>query len=491
LLDPEAEPEGPPPERRERRSLSHVGGRIEVRGGDPALREALEAALDVSDDDDASRDHVHGFHSYAARLHPVTARRLVERLSAPGETVLDPFMGSGTVLVEARLLGRRALGADLNPLSADLAHLKTRGTTPEERAALLEASERVTLHAEERRLAKKGPTMKYGREDLELFDIHMLLELDGIKEAISFEPDGFARETLKLVLSSILVKVSRKPGDTVERIAPRRLATGFAIRLFGNKTKELAERLEEFARLLPEGAPEARFGVDDARVLESVEPGSVDLVICSPPYPGVYDYALHHALRLRWLGLDARPFETREIGARRHVRAASRQDALESWRRDFGESLRAIRGVLAPRGAAVMVLADSVVQREPLYADDLMNDLARSNGLEVVAVASQRRPHFHGPTEDAFRRRARREHVFVLLPDGKAVAPRPRPARPNVAERARPNVAERARPNVAERARPNAPSRPRSNAEDRPPGAGGERAEKRPPRPSTVIRRRR
>ncbi|HEX7670518.1 MAG TPA: DNA methyltransferase, partial [Polyangiaceae bacterium] len=326
MLDPEVEPEGPPPERRERRSLSHVGGRIEVRGGDPALREALEVALDVSDDDDASRDHVHGFHSYAARLHPVTARRLVERLSAPGETVLDPFMGSGTVLVEARLLGRRALGADLNPLSADLAHLKTRGTTPEERSALLEASERVTLHAEERRLAKKGPTMKYGREDLELFDIHMLLELDGIKEAISFEQDGFAREALKLVLSSILVKVSKKPGDTVERIAPRRLATGFAIRLFGNKTKELAERLEEFARLVPEGAPEARFAVDDARILESVEPGSVDLVICSPPYPGVYDYALHHALRLRWLGLDARPFETREIGARRHIRAASRQD---------------------------------------------------------------------------------------------------------------------------------------------------------------------
>ena len=196
--------------------------------------------------------------------------------------------------------------------------------------------------------------MKYGREDLELFDIHMLLELDGLKEGISFEPAGFPRETLKLVLSSILVKVSRQPGDTVERIAPRRLASGFAIRLFGNKTEELARRLQDYATLLPAAAPEARFAVDDARELGWVSPRSVDLVLSSPPYPGVYDYALHHATRLRWLGLDARPFETREIGARRHVRAASRYDAIESWRRDFGESLRAIRGVLAPRGAAVL-----------------------------------------------------------------------------------------------------------------------------------------
>ncbi|HEX7668384.1 MAG TPA: hypothetical protein VF395_02315, partial [Polyangiaceae bacterium] len=165
-------------------------------------------------------------------------------------------------------------------------------------------------------------------------------------------------------------------------------------------------------------------------------------------------------------------------------------------------------------GAAVLVLADSVVQREPLYADDLMNDLARSSGLEVVAVASQRRPHFHGPTEDAFRRRARREHVFVLLPDGKAVdPPRPRPSRPNALEpRPRPSAPDRSRPNATERGRPNAVERSRPNVAERPPAGlskgderapsgrprGGDpvspdarRAKKRPPRESTVIRRRR
>ncbi|HVU03190.1 MAG TPA: DNA methyltransferase [Polyangiaceae bacterium] len=408
--------EGPPPERRERRALSHVGGRVEVKGGDPDLREALEAALDVDQDEEAGREHVHGFHSYAARLHPGTARTLVERLSAEGETVLDPFMGSGTVLVEARLLGRRAIGADLNPLSADLAHLKTRGTSEREREELLAAAARVTEHAEERRIAKKGPTKRYDKADLELFDIHMLLELDGLKEAIFLERPGFVREALKLVLSAILVKVSKKPGDTVERTAPRRLASGFAIRLFGMKTEELAERLRQYAELLPKGAPECRVEVEDARRLGFVKPQSVDLVVTSPPYPGVYDYAHHHEARLRWLELDPSAFEAREMGARRHTRQLSRDDAIDRWADDFVAFLRALRRVLAPGGAAVLVLADSVVQKEALYADDVVSRLAPGEGFEVVSVASQRRPHFHEPTRDAFRRRPRQEHLIVVVP---------------------------------------------------------------------------
>ncbi|HEX3597085.1 MAG TPA: DNA methyltransferase, partial [Polyangiaceae bacterium] len=158
--------EGPPPERRERRALSHVGGRIEV-WGDERLGQSLASALDVSEDDDSTRAHVHGFHSYAARLHPLTAGRLVATLSRPGSTVLDAFMGSGTVMVEARLLGRHGVGTDLNPLSLELAHLKTRGSTEDERAELVEAAIRVAEHADERRISKAGPTERYGREDME------------------------------------------------------------------------------------------------------------------------------------------------------------------------------------------------------------------------------------------------------------------------------------------------------------------------------------
>jgi hypothetical protein len=399
-----------------------VGGRIEVSGDDEELCTALAFALDVPNDDDSSRDHVHGFHSYAARLHPLTAHRLIERLSRSRETVLDAFMGSGTVMVEARLLGRHGVGADLNPLSLELAHLKTRGTTDLERRRLTEAAERVAEHADERRISKAGPTVRYGREDLELFDVHMLLELDGIKDGISLEPEGFPREALKLVLSSILVKVSKRPGDTTERIAPRRLATGFAIKLFANKTTELVERLADFAEQVPRGAPQCDLSIDDARKLVTVKTGSVNLVVSSPPYPGVYDYAHHHSARLRWLGLDAAPFERGEIGSRRKLRGRDRDEGVSAWEEDFTRSLGALKRVLAKDARAVLVVADSVVQRQALYADDTMDRLAPRAGLVVVATASQKRPHFHEPSRDAFKGRPRREHLFALA----VPAPRPR-----------------------------------------------------------------
>jgi hypothetical protein len=60
------------------------------------------------------------------------------------------------------------------------------------------------------------------------------------------------------------------------------------------------------------------------------------------------------------------------------------------------------------------VIADSVVARRPLWADDLLVELAAKNGFEVRAVASQKRPYFHEPTARAFEERARREHVVVL-----------------------------------------------------------------------------
>src|ERR687893_2883898 len=61
----------------------------------------------------------HALHevSYRACFKAELPRFFIERLSAPGEVVYDPFMGRGTTLLEAALLGRRAAGNDINPLS--------------------------------------------------------------------------------------------------------------------------------------------------------------------------------------------------------------------------------------------------------------------------------------------------------------------------------------------------------------------------------------
>jgi SAM-dependent methyltransferase len=396
-----------------RRSLTNVGGAVELVGSDDLERAALAHALDVGPEEGA-RAHVHAFHSYPARLHAVTARRLVERLSPRGGRVLDPFCGSGTVLVEARLAGRRAAGLDANPLAVELTWLKTRGSTEEERTALCEGARIVAEHADDRRRRKAGATHRYGREDAALFEPHVLMELDGLRAGLGKIRHDFARRALRLVLSAILVKVSRRTGDTSQDTAPRRLSAGFTSKLFYKKADELARLLGEFVALAPRhpaGTPDVRWG--DARKLEGVDRASVDLVLTSPPYPGNYDYLAQHALRLRWLGLDAEPFAAIELGARRHLAKLPEAAARARWSSELGDVLSACARVLRREGKLVLVVADTVIGQRPLYADDLVRAIAPAAGLEVSTVGSQLRPHFHGPTARAFDRRPRREHAIV------------------------------------------------------------------------------
>lgn len=404
------------PERGERRALSHVGGTVELRGGSGRERLALERALDVSADEDAVMAHVHGFHSYPARLHPLTASRLIETLTRAHARVLDPFCGSGTVLVEARLLGRQAFGVDANPLAVELAWLKTRSLPPRRRAELLAAARQVAEHADARRKAKAGPTRRYGAEDRELFDVHVLLELDGLKSGIDALPGSEdLKRALRLVLSAILTKVSRRPGDTtVRRVTGRRLAAGYTIKLFSRKAEELEQRMAAFTERVPRRTPDARVAVGDARDLGHVRPSSIDLVLSSPPYPGVYDYIEHHASRLVWLGLDAGGFAKKEIGSRRSLSRLPHAEAVRRWERDFGACLREMAQLLGPDGRIALVIADSVLGQRALYADELLARLAPRAGLATTAVASQARPYFHAPTASAFRNRPRREHVVLL-----------------------------------------------------------------------------
>jgi hypothetical protein len=133
----------------------------------------------------------------------------------------------------------------------------------------------------------------------------------------------------------------------------------------------------------------------------------------------VFDYLDHHELRLRWLGMPAQRFAQNEIGARRQMGALG-PAALARWEADLSFVLRAIARVLKPKARACLVIADSVVGRRAVYADQLLQRLAGPAGLEIAGIASQTRPYFHRPTAEAFRERTRREHVVVLrLADAK------------------------------------------------------------------------
>ena len=108
--------------------------------------------------------------------------------------------------------------------------------------------------AGQRRKAKAGATRRLPQEDVSSFAPHVLLELDGLRAGIEQAPPE-TRPDLGLVLSSILVKLSAKRGDTSDEPMEKRVSAGYPARLFVRKTEELAERFAAFAELLPKPHP--------------------------------------------------------------------------------------------------------------------------------------------------------------------------------------------------------------------------------------------
>jgi hypothetical protein len=408
-----------------RRSLTHVGGPVETKG-DAVVSAALAAALDVTpapepggatrEADDPDRTHVHGFHTYPARMHPVTAARLVQVVSGEGATLLDPFCGSGTVLVEAMIAGRGALGTDLNPLAVRLSRLKTTIVDDAACARIVSAAHEIRAFADDRRLHRAGATRRYAPADVEVFDPHVLLELDSVRAGIEERArrDEASAGALFLALSAILVKVSRRASDTSETASARRVAAGYTAKLFVRKAEELSRRLAALRALLPPGARSARVEEDDATRLRSVPASTVDAIVTSPPYAGTYDYIAHHALRLRWLGLDATGFSSAEVGSRRRYARLDARTARATFEREMGAALRAMARVCRKGARIALVVADSGSRGEALRADDIVAGEAKRAGFEPVAQASQARPHFHGETARSFAAEPRAEHAIVI-----------------------------------------------------------------------------
>jgi DNA modification methylase len=108
------------------------------------LAEAAQAALvEGARDAQPVSGLTHNFYRYPARFSPAFVRAAIETFTAPGDTILDPYVGGGTSLVEALALGRHGVGIDISQLAEFVATVKTTVLDEEEIAALEEWASRV------------------------------------------------------------------------------------------------------------------------------------------------------------------------------------------------------------------------------------------------------------------------------------------------------------------------------------------------------------
>ena len=392
-----------------RRSLSQVRGRPR-ESGEPRTAALLSAAWRAAHGDDG-RTLTHGFHAWPARAHPAVVGALIDGLTEPGAVVLDPFAGSGTVVVEALARRRIGVGFDSHPIAARIARA---------RSLRLEAPDRRKLEQNAAAIARRArrgdaPDIEEVDDAAEWFSEPVWRELCALAYGLHEEPHPTRRFLLQQVLSSILVKVSRRAAETDAR-RTRGAQRGTASRLFVERTTELCKGMAAL-RYAAHETPAPCVAMGDARALPLASK-SVDLVVTSPPYLGTYDYAEMQGLRARLLGLDIERAADRELGTRR--RAADAPAAEERrYRDDLGRALSELRRVHRPDAMTVVLIGDSTVRGRMIDAARLTADVGRRAGLKVVAASSQPRP----ATVRGAAREGRFEHLIALAPTRRGQRP--------------------------------------------------------------------
>jgi DNA modification methylase len=355
-------------------------------------------------------------HWHPGRFASQLPATLIGVLSSPGDLVLDPFVGSGTTLVEAQRLGRRSMGIDLNPISCLIARAKTL-TLPacrvEELIADIKTDARTAV-TQRLRLAisqtdglipsaVQGPKW-YTRAALQ--DLASLWRL-----VCSYKRPR--RLIAEAAFSSILLPVCRETrhwGYVCDNSSPIEDHEGDPLKEFVRTLERLRiayrerddDLRERFGPASETWMAEVICGLAGHALME-VPDESVDLVVTSPPYFGVCDYVKAQRLSMEWFGEEIEPLRRRELGARskRH-----RVDAREAYLHDLSEVLSQLKRVLRKAGMMAIIMGESR-KRDAVLADirQRLGEVGLRLELDVNRrVSSQRRqaPSIKG------------EHVFVL-----------------------------------------------------------------------------
>jgi hypothetical protein len=379
-------------------------------GGAGGFTDRYAAARPLQFDGSFEKRNHHVFR-YPAKFHPPIARKLVELFSSPNDTLLDPFCGSGTLLVEGSILGRNCIGTDVDPLAVFVARAKT-GLRDlpaiEAAAASFSAWLQAKVALDEQRWGSFETDV--APRDFSAFSSDLtewipslpkidhwfrrrvVLQLAEIRRAIVQDYSGDAERFLHLCFASVLRNSSNADPVPVSglEVTSHMLAKereGRSINPWRLMMRAVAKSLvatSEFIRDRVHGVTCAIHEVD-ARLLSREEVGAVSAVITSPPYLTAVDYYRRHTLEMYWLGLTKRREERLELMPRyigrdrvgsRHLLAEDARSAhvAERW-------LLRFPGIKPERERAFRHYCDGMVRALDRMA------LVVSKGGPIVIVA--------------------------------------------------------------------------------------------------------
>ena len=290
--------------------------------------------------------------AWRGQFSPQFVQAILESYTQQNDVILDPFVGSGTVLVESAHLGHDVYGFEVNPAAEILAKIYTFiGYSPKERRTLLSCAEKILS--------------EYIPLGLPLFDSSILND----DNSVSISPlirhlSGLKRIDIKILLESLVVKL-----DLDGEHLP--------IHSLWSKWNALRTLVES----LPQSEKTVSVALGDARYLP-LDDSVIDFVLTSPPYINVFNYHNNYRTSIELLGWKPLVSARSEIGANRKFRQ-NRFLTVVQYCMDMSLSLAELVRVCRNSGRVIFVVGrESNVHKTSFFNGAILRRLAE----EVIGI---------------------------------------------------------------------------------------------------------
>lgn len=360
-------------------------------------------------------------------------RDAMSRYANPGDTVLDPFCGVGTTIVEALLLGDNAVGFEINPYAALATKVKAN-------ARVIDPGKVRDTIGEMQGFSEKALSNGYAAHSVPpkgfktrtaFYSPAVMRKVLVLQDFILGIREPHLRDLFRLAFASTMVRYSNY---SYEPSLGRRVSAGRGeipdfpvIETNVAKLREMASDIEWFRRELPSNGNKATVINDSFFRLENyLKPGSVDVLVTSPPYLNNYHYNRNSRPQLYWLGYAESPqdFHHLEDGNfGKYWQTVREQPDLElqfvlpstqladklaqvrsrnphkgiygghgwanyavTYFNDCYRFAQCIQYCLKPGGVALVVIGNSILQGIPIETDRFFASIAEKVGLDVKGI---------------------------------------------------------------------------------------------------------
>ncbi len=324
----------------------------------------------------AQQRQMHSLHyvvSYRASFKPELPDFCIRRYSKKGDIVLDPFSGRGTTVLQANLLGRVGWGCDVNPLAVRMTQAKTNPV----------GLDKIVLRLNEVDFRRPVDLEGYSEYFAPFYHPDTYRELINLRNAIRRSRDMVNSFIELLALSRLH---GHSPGFFSVYSFPQISIPPANQRLINVKRGQVPEYRSVAPRIIRKAAQSLRdgftrefFGVSqanlievaDARRMNCIPSGSVDLIVTSPPFLDKVDYLTDNWLEFWFSGISPKEFSDNLIMSRN----------MGEWRSFIRDVLLEMLRVLKPNARAIVEVGEVMVGQELVLLDEAVAEEARAINL--------------------------------------------------------------------------------------------------------------